>query len=774
MAIARAAVIGSGVMGSGIAAHLANAGIPVVLLDIVPPGATDRDQLAKGAIERMKTQEPAPFMHPSVAERLVPGNVEDHLDRLADCDWIIEAVLEDLDAKRALYRKVDAHRKPGSVVSSNTSTIPLRLLVDGMPASFAADFCITHFFNPPRYMRLLEIVAGPATRPEAIAAVRHCGDVQLGKGVVDCKDTPGFIANRVGTLFMAAAVNEAFDLGLTVEEADAVMSRPLGIPRTGIFGLMDLVGLDLMPHVGRSLVANLPPTDAYVATKRDHARLAQMVKDGYTGRKGKGGFYRLRKEGDRRIKEVIDLATGEYRAERPAALASLAAGRKNLKALVSHPDAGGQYAWRVLSQALSYAASLLPEIADSVVQVDEAMRWGYGWEKGPFELLDALGPAWFAERLAKEGRPVPALLTQAAGKTFYRVANGRLEFLALDGSYQPVPRPAGVQLLSDVKRASRPVAKNPSAALWDVGDGVLCLEFTSKMNALDPFSMGMIDQAVRTVGDGTGPWKALVIHNEGTNFSVGANLAGVLLAVNIAAYADLEAGGKAGQQALKRMKYAPFPVVAAVHGMALGGGCEVALHADAIVAHAEVQMGLVETGVGLIPGWGGCKELLSRGFQKHGDDLLKVLGGAFETIMMAKTSRSAQHARSLGFLREGDEVTFNKDRLLADAKRKALALAARFTPTTAPELRLPGAMAAQMMVAQVEARRASGQATAHDVVVATQLARVLSGGDTNPSELLTDDDLFDLERAGFGALVRTPGTLARIEHMLATGKPLRN
>ncbi|MBI3789490.1 MAG: 3-hydroxyacyl-CoA dehydrogenase [Gemmatimonadetes bacterium] len=774
MAIARAAVIGSGVMGSGIAAHLANAGIPVVLLDIVPAGATDRDALSKGAIERMRTQEPAPFMHPSVADRLVPGNVEDHLDRLKDCDWIIEAVLEDLEAKRALYRKVDAHRKSGSVVSSNTSTIPLRLLVDGMPASFAADFCITHFFNPPRYMRLLEIVAGPATRPEAIAAVRHCGDVQLGKGVVDCKDTPGFIANRVGTFFMAAAVNEAFALGLTVEEADAVMSRPLGIPKTGIFGLMDLVGLDLMPHVGRSLLANLPPNDRYRAIKQDHPRLAQMVAEGYTGRKGKGGFYRLRKDGATRVKEVIDLATGSYRAEQAPALASLVAGRKNLKALVSHPDKGGQYAWRVLSQTLTYAASLLPEIADTVVQVDEAMRWGYGWEKGPFELLDAMGAGWFAERLAKEGQPVPALIAQAAGKAFYRVEGGRLEFLTLAGGYAPVTRAPGVTLLADIKRASTPVAKNPSAALWDVGDRVLCLEFTSKMNALDPLSMAMIGKAIALVGDGSGPYRALVIHNEGPNFSVGANLGGVLLAVNVAAFAELEAGGKAGQQALKALKYAPFPVVAAVQGMALGGGCEVALHADAIVAHAEVQMGLVETGVGLVPGWGGCKELLVRGFARNGDDLVKVLGGAFETIMMAKMSRSAQHARSLGFLRDTDTVTFNKDRLLADAKARALALAADFHPTLAPELRLPGPMAAQMMVAQVEARAAAGQATAHDVVVARALATVLSGGDTNPAKLLSENDLFDLERAAFGALVRTPATLARIEHMLATGKPLRN
>ncbi len=774
MIIQRAAVIGSGVMGSGIAAQLANAGIPVVLLDIVPPGASDRNVLAAGAIERMKTQEPAPFMHPGVAQRITPGNIEDSLALLADCDWIIEAVLEDVDVKRALYAKVDAVRKAGSVVSSNTSTIPLRLLVDGLPSSFAADFCITHFFNPPRYMRLLEIVAGPTTRAAAIAAVRHCGDVQLGKGVVDCKDTPGFIANRIGTFWMECAVREAFALGLTVEEADAINGKPMGIPSTGVFGLFDLVGIDLMPHVSKSMLATLPSDDGYRAIRVDQPLITRMIADGFTGRKGKGGFYRVSKSAAGKVKESMDLVTGQYRPTQQPRLASLVAGRRQLKALVSHADKGGQYAWRVVSQTLAYAAALVPEIADSIVQVDEAMRWGYGWEKGPFELLDALGTSWFAERLAREGTAVPALLQRAAGRPFYRVDSGRLEHLDVQGVYTPMVRAPGVLLLSDIKRRSRPVAKNPSAALWDLGDGVLCLEFTSKMNALDPFSIAMISTAVRTVGDDSGRFSALVIHNEGPNFSVGANLAGVLLAVNVAAYAELDAGGKAGQQAMKSLKYAPFPVVAAAHGMAFGGGCEVCLHADVIVAHAELQIGLVETAVGVVPGWGGCKEMLVRGFAKHGNDLLKVLGGAFETILMAKSSKSAQHAKSLGYLREHDVIVFNKDRLLADAKATAVAMRETFVPTLAPEIRLPGPMGAQLMVSQLEARAAAGQATPHDVVVGSALARVLSGGDAAPSDLVTEDDLFDLERAAFGALVRTPATLARIEHMLVTGKPLRN
>ena len=774
MKIARAAVIGSGVMGSGIAAQLANAGIPVVLLDIVPAGATDRSALAKGAIERMLSVEPLALMHPSFAARITPGNIDDDVQLVADADWIIEAVLEDLAVKRTLYAKLDAARKTGSVVSSNTSTIPLALLTEGMRTEFAQDFCITHFFNPPRYMRLLEIVAGPQTRADALAAVRQCGDVQLGKGVVDCKDTPGFIANRIGTLWMECAVTEAFTLGLTVEEADAICGKPMGVPKTGVFGLFDLVGIDLMPHVSRSMLSTLPPDDAYRGVRVEQPVITQMIADGRIGRKGKGGFYRLTKSDGGRVMESIDLATGAYRPGKDAKLASLSAGKKNLRALVTHPDKGGQYAWRVLSQTLHYAASLVPAIADTIVQVDDAMKLGYGWQRGPFELIDQLGAAWFAATLVKDGRPVPPLLATAGDRTFYRVDGGALQFLGTDGTYRNVPRAPGVLLLADVKRRSAPVARNASAAVWDIGDGVLCLEFASKMNALDPFSMEMVTRAVTTVGDGSGPFSALVIYNEGATFSVGANLGGVLLAANIAAYKDVDTQGAAGQQAMKSLKYAPFPVVAAPHGMAYGGGCEILLHACAIVAHAELQAGLVETSVGVIPGWGGCKEMLIRSFAKYGDDLIKVIGGTFQLIATAKSSRSAAQARDLLILRDSDTITMNRDRLLADAKARAIALCAGFRPTLAAELRLPGPMARDMMVAQLQQLAAAGKATPHDVVVATELAGVLSGGDTNPTRILTDDNMFDLERAAFGRLIRTPATIARIEHMLATGKPLRN
>ena len=781
MEIHRVAVIGSGVMGSGIAAHLANAGIPVLLLDIVPLGATDRSQLARGAIERMLKTEPAPLMHPRHAERITSGNIDDDIGALAGCDWIIEAVLEDLATKRALYTRLDNARKKGSIVSSNTSTIPLALLIAEQSAQFAKDFCVTHFFNPPRYMRLLELVAGPQTRADAIAALRHLCDVRLGKGVVDCKDTPGFIANRIGTFWMQVAVNEAIALGLTVEEADAVMGKPIGVPTTGVFGLFDLVGIDLMPHVSKSLLSTLPVHDAYRDTHVDHPLIAKMIADGHTGRKGKGGFYRMIRTDTGKVFEAIDVKTGVYRATKPARLASIQASGSlpasgfRLQALVSHPDRGGRYAWNVLKQVLNYAAARVPEIADSIVAVDEAMRLGFGWQLGPFELIDQLGAKWFAGKLANEGITVAPLLAKAAASgSFYIVETGVLKYLGTEGRYNAVPRADGVLLLADVKRRTKPVHKNGSAALWDIGDGVLCLEFTTRMNAIDPFTLLMIEQAIVTIGDGRGAFCALVVYNEGAQFSVGANLARVLLAVNIAAWKDLERAFRGGQEAFKALKYAPFPVVGAVHSMALGGGCELLLHCDAVQAHVECNIGLVETGVGVVPAWGGCKEMLVRALGAHPGNMVKAIGGLFDMIMNARVSRSADDAREMLFLGEDDGVTMNRDRLLADGKATALLLGHGYEPPKPAELRLPGVMGRDMMVAQVKAMRDAGKATDHDVAVASELAGVLSGGDANPSRLLHDDDLFALERAAFLRLLRLPATVARIEHMLATGKPLRN
>ena len=405
-AINKAAVIGAGVMGSGIAAHLANAGIAVVLLDIPSTNGGGRSAIAEQALAKLRKAEPAAFMHAKAANRVTTGNIEDDLGLLDECDWIIEAVIEKLEIKQALYTKIDGVRKPGSVVSSNTSTLPLATLTYGMAATFKADFLITHFFNPPRYMRLLEIVAGTATRPDAVAMIGDFADRQLGKGVVMCHDTPGFIANRIGTFWLQSAVVEAFDRGLTVEEADAVMGRPIGVPKTGVFGLIDLVGLDLMPHVDANMAASLPAGDAYHGVRRDIPLITKMIADGYTGRKGKGGFYRLNTDGGQRVKEAIDLTDGSYAtAQRRVYLDSVDSARKGgPRALIMHDDKGGRYAWAVLSATLTYAASLVPEIADDIVAVDRAMRLGYNWSHGPFELMDRIGAQVIVERLSEEQR----------------------------------------------------------------------------------------------------------------------------------------------------------------------------------------------------------------------------------------------------------------------------------------------------------------------------------------------------------------------------------
>ena len=775
MEIKQAAVIGSGVMGGGIAAHIANAGIPVLLLDIVPDGATDRNALAAAAIGRMLKTDPAPFMTKRTARLVTPGNVEDDIARLAECDWIVEAVVEDVAIKRDLYARIEAVKRPGTIVSSNTSTIPLARLIEGRSEGFRSDFLITHFFNPPRYMRLLELVVGPDTRQEAADAIAAFADHRLGKGVVACRDTPGFIANRIGTFWLQSAVNAAFDLGLTVEEADAVMGRPFGIPKTGVFGLLDLVGLDLMPQVTASLLASLPDGDRYREIARDNALIRRMIADGYTGRKGKGGFYRLNKTNGTRVKESIDLVTGVYApSERPKLDSVAAAKADGPRALLSFQDTTGIYAWRVLADTLCYAASLVPEISHSIVGVDEAMRLGYSWKFGPFELIDRIGVDWFADRLTAEGRPVPPLIEAARARGFYRRDGARTFYLEDSGGEAEIVAPDGVLRLADIKHGGEPLAKNASAALWDIGDGVTCFEFTSKMNALDDQTMALLTKAISITAK---DHRAMVIYNEGAHFSAGANLGLALFALNIAAWPQVEGSVRAGQNTYKQLKYAPFPVVAAPSGMALGGGCEILLHCDAVQAHAESYIGLVEVGVGLVPAWGGCKEMLARHLAnpRRPGGPMPALAKVFETVGMAAVAKSAAEAKDLLYLRPGDGVTMNRDRLLADAKARALALAEDYRPPAAPEdIRLPGPTAKAAMAMALRTLSLQGKATPHDMVVTEGLATVLSGGDTDITEPLKEDQILALERAVFMDLVKTPGTIARIEHMLETGKPLRN
>jgi 3-hydroxyacyl-CoA dehydrogenase len=771
--ILKVGVIGAGTMGAGIAAQVANAGVPAVLLDIVPQGASNRSALAEGAVARLLKSEPAAFMHPRAARLIETGNIEDDLPKLAACDWIVEAVPERLDVKQALYRKLDNVRRPGSMISSNTSTIPLRLLTEGMSAAFRRDFLITHFFNPPRYMRLLEIVAGEETSPEIVDAVTQFADHALGKSAVRCADSPGFIANRLGIYWIQRATVEAFDQGMTVEEVDAIIGRPMGFPKTGVFGLMDLVGLDLGPQVNASMRRALPKDDPFHAIDRDIPLIARMIAQGYTGRKGKGGFYRLVKDGAGRTKEAVDLATGEYRPSHKPDLPEIRAAGRDLRALLTAPGKVGTYAFRVLAPTLAYAASLVPQAAESVVAVDEAMRLGYNWKEGPFELIDRLGTAWLVERLNTAGFPVPPLLNEAAGKTFYRVEHGRRQYLGLDGAYHDIVRPPGVLLLEDVKRASKPVLRNASAALWDIGDGVACLEFTSKGNTLDDQIIDLLGRTIETV---RAHFKALVIYNEGENFSLGANIGLALFAANIAAWGEIEKSVAAGQNALKAMKYAPFPVVAAPSGMALGGGCEIVLHADAVQAHAETYIGLVECGVGLIPGWGGNGEMLHRwsSDRRFPRGPVPAPAKVFETVSTAIVSKSAHEAKELHFLRESDGITMNRTRLLADAKARALAMVDGYTPPQPPGYVLPGRAGRVGFRLAAEGFFRRGLATAHDVVVADALAEVLTGGETDIIDTVSEQQLLDLERAAFMRLIRTGPTLARIEHTLETGKPLRN
>ena len=795
----KVAVLGSGVMGSGIAAQIANAGLPVVLLDIVPKDDTlPRNAIASGAIERLLKTDPAPLMLPEYAKRITPGNLDDDLDQLKDCDWIVEVVLEDLAIKHATYAKIAPYIRKDAILSSNTSTIPLHKLAEGMDKDLASRFMITHFFNPPRYMRLLELVVGKDTDAKQADKVATFCDVHLGKGVVRCHDTPGFIANRLGVYWLQTALDEALKQGVSVELADAVLSKPVGIPKTGVFGLLDLIGIDLMPKLATSMLSTLPQDDPYRALYKDYPFIGQMIASGYTGRKGKGGFYRL-KPGTK-DKQALALKSDAFtedmyaKAEKISGLASVDAGKQGLKAVLSADDKGGVYAKAVLLKTLAYAAALVPEIADTVAEVDEAMRLGYNWKQGPFEMIDALGAAWFASEITALGIDVPPLVKAVGEGSFYKVENGQLHYFGTDHKHHVLKRADGVLLLSDIKRGAKPVFKTGSAALWDAGEGVLCLEFTGKMNALDDQVFTTIHTAIDLIGDGKGDWKGLVVYNEGSVFSAGANLGLAIFAMNIALWPQIEELVSGGQRAYKALKYAPFPVVTAPSGLALGGGCEILLHADHVQAHAETYCGLVEVGVGLVPGWGGCKEMLLRYMAREAAEYDKNTGGktlwmspkntpmgavraAFETIGTAKVAKSAADAKAIGYFRDTDGITMNRDRLLFDARAKVLELAkAGYTaPVPADKIRLPGPagkLALEMAVADLAK---SGKATPYDVTVCNALSIVLSGGDkADWTKPLTEDDILALELKEFMLLVRNEGTQARIEHMLDKGKPLRN
>lgn len=775
MPIEKVAVIGSGVMGSGIAAQIANAGIPVCLLDIVAEGKSDRSSIARSAIAKALKTDPAPFMSKKAAKLVTPGNLEDDLEQLADCDLIIEVIIEKLDIKQSLYARIEPHLKADAIIASNTSTLPLAQLMANTSANIRERFAITHFFNPPRYMRLVELIAGPETKPEVMERLSAFMDMQLGKTPVECKDTPGFIANRIGTFWMQEALNRAIDINLPVEEADAVMGAPMGIPKTGVFGLADLVGIDLLPYVSASLCQNLDADDLFVTRHIPHARVASMIEDGYTGRKGKGGFYRLNREGGGKVKEAINLESGTWRVSKKPRFDFVKAAKKGgPRAVFEGEHRAANYAWDVMRETLLYALTHAFSISDSLDDIDASMRLGYNWKKGPFELLDQIGPSWFRERIIEEGLEVPTLLKTVGDGTFYAFDDGKLQVMGADGAHSAIERPEGVLLLSDIKRNAEPIIRNSSASLWDIGDGVVCFEFTGKMNALDAEVIDLMKKTIKRVEK---DYKALVIYNEGRNFSVGANLGLALFAANTGVWPMIDSLIEGGQKVNIALRSASFPVVAAPSGMALGGGCEICLYSHAIQAHAETYMGLVEVGVGVIPGWGGTAAMIYRHKKQKGgvQGPMPALAQAFQTIGTAKVAKSAHEAKEMLFLRKQDGITMNRDRLLFDAKQRALAMVGTELPNSPEEsIALPGAGARAAFELAVRDLHSAGQATDHDVTVSRELGYVLSGGDTDIVDLVEEKTLLELEREAFMSLLRTEPTLNRIEHMLATGKPLRN
>lgn len=758
-AVRRAAVIGAGSMGSGIAAQFANAGIPVDLLDIAGTEGTSRNAPAEGGIERQLKVNG--FMHPAAARLVRPGNVEDDLGRLSEADWIVEAVIEKLEIKRDLYGKIDAVRKPGSIVSSNTSTIPRADLIAGMGAAFGRDFVITHFFNPPRFMRLVEIVSGPENDLALVGRAKTASEIILGKTVVDCRDTPGFIANRIGCYWLAVAVIEARRMGVSVEEADAVMSA-LGIPKTGAFGLMDLIGIDLVPHVWGSLSRALPESDDIHAYDLTTAPLIQsLIAAGRFGRKAKAGFYRLAADKSR---EVIDLATGEYRREKSFKASELPGGGRDLAALLDAQETLGVYAWRVLSRTVLYSATHAPEIAADLRAIDTAIELGYAWKNGPFGLADRYGARKIAARLAAEGLPIPPTLAAAAEQGgFFDAARGLPAGAATSAEDMPLVN------LTAVKESGARILGNAGASLWDVGHGVACFEFHTKMNSLAP---AVFDALEETLQRGGRDFQALVIGNDDPRaFSAGADLSFFVDLMRRERWDELESYILRGQQLFLGLKYAPYPFVSAVHGLTLGGGCELTLHADAIVAHAELNIGLPETKVGIVPGWGGCTQLLVRA-QQTSTPALNV----FQTILAGTISSSAAQAMELGILRAGDDIVMHRDHLLQVARDRAGALVSQgYRAPERPRVLLAGPAGRHALLETVLDRKERGEFSETDYRIADMLAHVLTGGaEAGPSSPVTEEDLMRIERETVMELVKTRTTRERIEHMLAFGKPLRN
>jgi 3-hydroxyacyl-CoA dehydrogenase len=798
--IEKAVVLGAGTMGARIAAHFANAGLPVVLLDIVPPGvevgSPDRNKIVRAGLEAAKKSKPAAFFTAALAEKVSIGNFEDDLQRVVEADWIIEVVAENLEIKRKLLSRVAALRKPGAIVTTNTSGLPVHLIAEGMSEEFQENWCGTHFFNPPRYLKLVEVIPGPKTSSDVIETLREFCDRRLGKGVVEAKDTPNFIANRIGTFSMLNALRLMGELDMTVEEVDACTGPAVGWPKSATFRTADLVGLDVLTHVIKN-IHETAPNDESRERYKIPALLGEMTKRGWLGDKTGQGFYKKTKEGPREIL-TLDVKTMEYRAKQKAKFASLEAGKgientkERLRSLVGpilqgqKGDKAQQFLWQALSETCLYAARRVPEIADSVAEVDRAMRWGFGWELGPFEIMDAIGVKEFAAQVEKEGRALPVLIARVSetGKGFYDTEKGVTTVFDISGKPRTVSEPSGVIILKSLKDAGREVDKNSGASLIDLGDGVVCCEFHAKMNAIGADLISMIHKGLKRLET---DFDAMVIANQAVNFSVGANLMLVLVGAQEQEWDELHLAVKQFQNANLAIKYARKPVVVAPQGMALGGGCEVALHGARIQAAAESYMGLVEAGVGLIPGGGGTKEMLIRANEHAAGgeelDLFHALKPIFETIAMAKVGTSAEENRDLGFLRREDGVSMNGSRVVGDAKEAALGLVRGAWKPLAASWQ-EGAQTTQIKVLgesflaaaklAIHMLQRGGYASDYDAHVGRKLANILAGGALSAPQTVSEQYVLDLEREAFVSLLGEKKTLERIAFTLKTGKPLRN
>jgi 3-hydroxyacyl-CoA dehydrogenase len=811
--IHKVAVLGAGTMGARIAAHFANAGVPSYLLDIVPPDADGpaRNKIAAAGLEAAKKSKPAAFYEPGLARLVTIGNFEDDLKRLSEVDWIIEAVVENLDLKRALLKKVEAIRKPGTIITTNTSGLPVAKIAEGFSDDFRKCWFGTHFFNPPRYMRLLEIIPTPETGRAALEAVAHFSDVNLGKGVVFAKDTPNFIANRIGTFSVLNVMRLMQEMDLSIEDVDALTGDAVGWPKSATFRTIDLVGLDILGHVvGNMEKAGGQECPPHTSKLPDFYK--QMLERKWLGDKTKGGFYKKSgrrasspedagKSAEERL--ALDWKTLEYRPRQKPKFPALdlakniedpGARLRTLLGLEGSPQKGdkaGAFLWSVLSDLWNYSANRVPEISDSIVEIDRAMRLGFNWKLGPFELWDAAGLEATVARMKKEGRPVAANVEQlltAGKKCWYqddpKAGSGRSYFDLKTAKYEPVKVPEGVWSVGVAKKSNGVVKENSGASLIDLGDGVACIEFHSKMNSLGGDIVSLITQTMKPGGPGDG-FDGFVITNDADNFSVGANVMLLLMSVQEEEWDEVDLAIRQFQGMTQAIKFSTKPVVVAPFGLCLGGGTEISLHAVARQPHAELYAGLVEVGVGLLPGGGGCKEMLLRAVDSaatirpgRGEsiELIEAMKKAFETIATGKVATSAPEARGLGFLQESDNVTMNRERVLADAKARALELvrAGYEPPQPRTDIPAPGENVLAALRLGVHIMRQGEYISDHEVKIATKVAEVLCGGNVTSGTPVSEQYILDLEREAFKSLCGERKTQERIQYTLKTGKTLRN